>query len=272
MKLKLSVKDLSEIVGVSTRNIRYYDEIGLFKASGQHDNGYRYYTIEKIEELRLITYLRHLGISINEIKLHLETRSLEHYVSILDQQLQQTRLKIQHLEFLEKRLEKRMQSLSYIHRIEDLGHIKIEHLPSRTILRLDEAISSPLDWEIAMLKFEKADDMPPSLFIGDIGFFVDLLKIDQRHPTQFTGLYLDVSEAHDVNSSLIAELPEGQWLTLCFKGDHFTAPEYYKQILKYASANQLKLDTFALERVLIDHFISSDPNLYITEIQIRVLP
>jgi len=271
MKLHLSVKDLSEIVGVSTRNIRYYDEIGLFKPSGQHDNGYRFYNIEKIEELRLITYLRHLGIPINEIKSHLETRSLDHYVSILEQQLQLTRSKIQHLEFLEKRLEKRMQSLSYIHKLENLEQIKIEYLPNRTILRLDEAISSPLDWEVAMLKFEKGDHVPPSLFIGDIGFFVDLSKLNQRHPTEFSGLYLDVSEAYDANSALIAELPQGKWLTLCFKGDHFTAPKHYEQILEYASKNQLRLDHYALERVLIDHFISSDPNLYITEIQIRVL-
>lgn len=271
MKLQLSVKELSEIVGVSTRNIRYYDQIDLFKPSGQLENGYRYYTIEKIEELRLINYLRHLDISIQEIKAHLENRSLENYLNVLENQLTQTRLKMKHLEFLEKRLEKRMQSLAYIHQLEDIDKITIKTLPKRLILKLDEDIHEPLDWEIAMLKFEKDDAMPPSLFIGDIGFFVDLSKLDQRHPTEFTGLYLDLSEGYDNNSKLISELPEGLWLTLYFKGDHFDAPQNYKKLMQFATYNHLKLDTYALERVLIDHFISSDPNLYITEIQIKIM-
>jgi len=67
MSLKLSVKELSEITNVSKRNIRYYDSIDLFKPSGILDNGYRYYGIEKIEELRLISYLRHVGVSVKEI-------------------------------------------------------------------------------------------------------------------------------------------------------------------------------------------------------------
>ncbi|MBF4692659.1 MerR family transcriptional regulator [Fusibacter ferrireducens] len=271
MKLQLSVKELSEIVGISTRNIRYYDQIGLFKPSGQLENGYRYYTIEKIEELRLISYLRHLDISIQEIKAHLENRSLENYLNILANQLDQTRIKMKHLEFLEKRLEKRMQSLAYIHQLEDIDKITIKPLSRRPILRLNEDIREPLDWEIAMLKFEKDDAMPPSLFIGDIGFFVDLSTLDRRHPTEFTGLYLDLSEGHDSNSSLISELPEGLWLTLYFKGDHFDAPQNYKKLMQFANHHHLKLDHYALERVLIDHFISSDPNLYITEIQIKII-
>ncbi|GAU77320.1 MerR family transcriptional regulator [Fusibacter sp. 3D3] len=271
MKLQLSVKELSEIVGVSTRNIRYYDQIGLFKPSGQLENGYRYYTIEKIEELRLIRYLRHLDISINEIKLHLENRTLENYLNVLENQLDQTRLKMKHLEFLEKRLEKRMQSLAYIHQLDDIDKITVKTLPRRSILRLDEAIHEPLDWEIAMLKFERADDMPPSLFIGDIGFFVALSRLDQRHPTEFTGLYLDLSEGYDPNSKLISELPSGRWLTLYFKGDHFDAPQNYKKLIQFAEHNHLELDSYALERVLIDHFISSDPNLYITEIQVKII-
>lgn len=271
MKLQLSVKELSEIVGVSTRNIRYYDQIDLFKPSGQLENGYRYYTIEKIEELRLISYLRHLDIPIQEIKAHLENRSLENYLNVLEKQLVQTRVKMKHLEFLEKRLEKRMQSLAYIHQLEDINKINIKTLPKRSILRLNEDIREPLDWEIAMLKFEKDDAMPPSLFIGDIGFFVDLSKLNQRHPTEFAGLYLDLSEGYENNSKLISELPEGLWLTLFFKGDHFDAPQNYEKLMQFATRHHLNLDRYALERVLIDHFISSDPNLYITEIQIKII-
>ena len=41
--VEYSIKELSELVGVSARTLRYYDEIGLLKPSRVNDAGYRYY-------------------------------------------------------------------------------------------------------------------------------------------------------------------------------------------------------------------------------------
>jgi len=38
-----SIKEIADLAGVTTRALRYYDEIGLLKPADTGDNGYRYY-------------------------------------------------------------------------------------------------------------------------------------------------------------------------------------------------------------------------------------
>ncbi len=272
MKLHLSVGEIAKIVNIPPRTIRYYSKVELFVPSGTNqENGYHYYTIEKIEELRLIKYLRHLNIPIKEIKKHLENRDMDHYHEVLENQLNQTLDTIQELKYMSVRLKKRMESLDYIRSLTGTEEIKIKTFPERRILPLREPVNKILDWEIAMLKFESQADLPPSLFIGDIGFFVDLNALDTRHPTQFTGLYLLADEPYFNDNNLIETLPEGKWLSIHFKGDHQDAPIHYKKLMDYIESHQLKPMDYALERVLLDHYISGDPDLLITEIQIPLI-
>lgn len=271
MRLKLTINELSKIVDVSPRTLRYYDSIGIFKHSGVFENGYRFYTIEKIEEIRLITYLRHLGISLKEVKNHLENRSIFEYETILKNQLEVTREKIQHFQSLEKRLLNRMASLEYIHNLPEINKINIEDLPSRKILRLDEATCNQYDLEKALLRFEKLGNLPPSLIIGDQGFIVDLKRWDKRKAEEFAGMYMPADDPYIDNHILTTEIPAGKWLTVYLKGDHTDALKWYKVIMDFAETNNLTLGDYALERILIDHYISNDSNFYITEIQIPIL-
>ncbi len=52
-----TVKDVSEITGVSIRTLRYYDEIGLLKPTELTDAGYRLYDNKALERLQEIMFL-----------------------------------------------------------------------------------------------------------------------------------------------------------------------------------------------------------------------
>jgi len=41
--MRYTVKQLSDLAGVTIRTLHYYDEIGLLKPSSYGENGYRYY-------------------------------------------------------------------------------------------------------------------------------------------------------------------------------------------------------------------------------------
>ena len=43
-----TVKQLSNLAGISVRTLHYYDEIGLLKPSQVGENGYRYYADEML--------------------------------------------------------------------------------------------------------------------------------------------------------------------------------------------------------------------------------
>ena len=63
-----TVKDVSEITGVSIRTLRYYDEIGLLKPTELTEAGYRLYDNKALEKLQEIMFFRELEIPLVDIK------------------------------------------------------------------------------------------------------------------------------------------------------------------------------------------------------------
>ena len=63
-----TVKQLSELAGVTPRTLHHYDAIGLLKPSRVGDNGYRYYGEESLLRLQQILFYRELDIPLEEIK------------------------------------------------------------------------------------------------------------------------------------------------------------------------------------------------------------
>lgn len=63
-----TVKEVSEITGVSIRTLRYYDEIGLLRPAGFTEGGYRLYDGRAIERLQEILFFRELEIPLADIQ------------------------------------------------------------------------------------------------------------------------------------------------------------------------------------------------------------
>ncbi len=63
----MQIKHVEELVGITRKNIRFYEEQGLLKPH-RADNGYREYHEEEINRLKQIKILRKLSVSIEEIK------------------------------------------------------------------------------------------------------------------------------------------------------------------------------------------------------------
>lgn len=268
MSIKLTINELSKIVNTPASTIRYYCNSGFIEPSGMLKNKYRYFTIDKIEEIRLINYLRYLDIPLKDIKKHLENRDFDDYEALLIEQQININEKIEKLNLINQRIEKRLELLNYIKDLPTLGKVHKVIFPTRGILRIDLDINTQMDFEVALLNFETLGNLPSSLIVGDQGFIVDLNKIKTRTPVEFSGMYMLGDFDKEDYKDLYHELPQGEWLTIYFRGDHYDAPKHYQKLMEYAEINSLNLMDFALERVLIDNFISDDPNNYITEIQI----
>lgn len=63
-----TVKEVSQITGVSIRTLRYYDEIGLLKPTELTEAGYRVYDNKALEKLQEIMFFRELEIPLMDIK------------------------------------------------------------------------------------------------------------------------------------------------------------------------------------------------------------
>lgn len=72
-----TVKEISDLTGISVRTLHYYDEIGLLKPTEKSDAGYRLYDDKALETLQQILFFREFDISFKEIKAVLDNPALE---------------------------------------------------------------------------------------------------------------------------------------------------------------------------------------------------
>lgn len=63
----MHIGELSEKTGLSLRTIRHYDDVGILKASGRTEGGFRIYTVEDLQRLLLIRRMKPLGFSLEEM-------------------------------------------------------------------------------------------------------------------------------------------------------------------------------------------------------------
>lgn len=68
MNKEYSIRELSELAGVSTRTLRYYDEIGLLKPLYANDAGYRFYGEREAALLQQILFYRERGFELKQIQ------------------------------------------------------------------------------------------------------------------------------------------------------------------------------------------------------------
>lgn len=66
--MEYTIKKLSSLAGVSTRTLRYYDEIGLLKPARMNSSGYRIYEAKEVDLLQQILFYRELGVSLETIR------------------------------------------------------------------------------------------------------------------------------------------------------------------------------------------------------------
>ena len=99
--MSYTVKQLSNLAGISVRTLHYYDEISLLKPDSVGDNGYRYYGDHAILRLQQILFYRDLDMPLDEIRKIVERRdfdalaALESHRQALGQRLERTNRLIQ---------------------------------------------------------------------------------------------------------------------------------------------------------------------------------
>lgn len=82
-----STGELAKKVGVSIRTVQYYDRRQLLSPAKLSEAGRRVYTDHELEQLELITFLKSLGLSLNNIKELLNSPNFEEVLqTLLDQE------------------------------------------------------------------------------------------------------------------------------------------------------------------------------------------
>ena len=75
--MEYTINKVAKISGVSTRTLRYYDEIGLLKPKRINSSGYRIYSQNEIDKLQQILFYKELDLPLNCISEIMNNRDFD---------------------------------------------------------------------------------------------------------------------------------------------------------------------------------------------------
>lgn len=82
--MEYTVQKLGKLAGISSRTLRYYDEIGILKPARINSSGYRIYGQNEVDRLQQILFYRELDMSLEQIKVIMESPSFNSYKALID--------------------------------------------------------------------------------------------------------------------------------------------------------------------------------------------
>jgi len=270
----LSIGEFSKICGVSTKTLRYYDEIGLINPDEiSAENGYRYYSIEQLKRMLYINRLKSYHFSLEEIKMMLaleEDQSEEMLCSVLNQKRNEIQEKLKAFEFLVKQLshdisnlEKGVPIMSYLDDIEvQLVETKPKNiLYKRLILSSDDYASgyghyfSKLYERIAMEKLTLLGQ-PMTIY----------------HSPEFNPAGNDTEFAIQIDESVkgTRDLPGSLCAKSVLKGPYSELTAVYANLMKWIENESYELISPPYEIYVTDPHQNNAPEDYVTEVYFPV--
>lgn len=84
--MEYTISKLAKLAGISSRTLRYYDEINLLKPSRINSSGYRIYGQKEIDRLQQILFLRELEVDLGTIIQIMNESSFDQFSALLDHQ------------------------------------------------------------------------------------------------------------------------------------------------------------------------------------------
>lgn len=114
MKNLFSIGEVSKQQNISRQTLIFYDKIGLFcPVYTDPDNGYRYYSANQLDYLDTICIMKKIGFSLEEIKIHMKSYTIDHSIIALRKQLAAIERQIEELQMIKSRVEHRCSQLEH---------------------------------------------------------------------------------------------------------------------------------------------------------------
>ncbi len=123
---KYTTGELAKLCGITVRTVQYYDARGLLIPSELSEGGRRLYSEEDVKRMKIICFLRDLGLSIDAIRQLFSEEDPEHVIALLlDQQETSLKKEIEEKEAQKKKLSELKNGLKNIRgfSIESIGDI-----------------------------------------------------------------------------------------------------------------------------------------------------
>lgn len=262
-----STGEFAKVMNTTKETLFHYDEIGLFTPKYKNQKGYRYYSVWQADTLEIIMMLRDFGLSLQEIKEHLNDQNPQSLLSLYDKEIAALEEKIRHwkqksfwLTEEKKQLEqflstppdqvtirKHPDRYYFLAHTDSLDEKELTKQVGSLIERYS-ALNQPFGYKVAYIQFSYNIDKGNYSNYHDIALFLNQKPSCGNYEFLEKGLYLSTYY-------------RGSWDNIC---------QAYDRLLSYAKIHHYKLcDPFFEFSFSPKINIETDED-YITEISIHI--
>jgi DNA-binding transcriptional MerR regulator/effector-binding domain-containing protein len=273
MSEPFTIGEFSKITGLSVKTLRFYHDEGLLEPSSVDDQtGYRYYDAAKIEAARVISRLRELEFSLEEIATILRKAGDDRDVlGYLERHKEELATRARHYRQMVDRLD-------YIIRQEREGRIAMQN----ETYDVQEKTIEPMLLAGVRMKGKYSDCGKGFSQIGRrLGRFICgpcfLLHYDheyKEHDADFEACFpvREGAKAKTVEGVSMRDLPGGWCVALLHKGPYDQLGRSYEKILAYIKNRGYRIESPSREVYLKGPgmIFHGNPKKYLTEIQMLI--
>lgn len=262
-----SIGEVSKYQNISKQTLIFYDKIGLFQpAYVDPKNGYRYYSSSQIDSLDTILIMKKIGFTLQEIKNHMQSYTIDNSLLALRKQLSVIDRQIEELRLIRNRVEHRCGQMERARAYQKKeSSVTVEKVKPQYILyREVEQPYSLRETSIATKQcFSQAFQEQLPIFF-QCGVIVPLKHILEERFTESTVAFLPVEKTDKAQN--IREIPAGTCASIYHVGDYLSIGRSYRKLLEYCREQSLKIVSDSYEFCINDYITSHDESEYITKI------
>ena len=265
------IGEFARINKVSVKTLRHYDNIGLLQPEKINSfTGYRYYSADQMPKLNRILSLKDIGFSLEDIALILKKNMNSEQMQLL--------LEAKHFEIKEKIKNEQAR----LYRIEAFMKFNKEEI---NIMKYDVVLKNIESIRVAAIRdFIPNYDKQEYLW-HELGDYIEQKNVKIVPPCM--AIYYDTGHNEDSIDAEVIEPIAGELsgnerikvrnleeiseaACVVHKGSYETLHLAYNAISKWIQENKYVITGPQRELYLKGHWITNDPNEYITEIQFPV--
>lgn len=261
-----TIGQFSRIGMVSSKTLRFYDEIGLLKpAEVDKWNAYRYYSGDQVADIFLINELRNYGFSLEEIKVLIKSKDTEELKEAMDRKLSEIDAELQKISDVKEKLLGKIGKLKKGGSFMDINNynIEVKEKQPQVIFGVKRKIAMK---DMCYLIEELCARMG-SNGIKACGPMLAVYYDRDFNPDETTvEVCMPVVESTAKGLEGTRVLPGGTYACTMYNGPYSNIGSAYAAILNWINDNGREVVNCTYEAYLVSPDQTSDESKYVTEI------
>jgi DNA-binding transcriptional MerR regulator len=259
--------EFAELCGIKKKTLFHYDDIDLFKPEKVMSNGYRYYSKYQLEVFNVIAVLKEIGMPLKEIKKFLDKRNPENTLQLLKYEKEQVEKEIHNLKRIQKLLEVKLNLIEV--GINSTSELVLEEKEEEYIVLSNPVNETEDDYDIETytehIKYCIDNDLDYGYPVGSI---INKENLINRRFDKYSYYLSKVIEKKKYKDLVLK--PKGLYLVGYSHGYYDKVYKVYEKMIKYIEENNLRINGYSYEEVLIDEIASSIGDDFVIKISIKV--